>query len=58
MNEIEFIDEEEYKKLYQQLDEKHQAYMKKIEEESLLWFFIFFFRISYKIILLFILEML
>ena len=36
MNEIEFIDEEEYKKLYQQLDEKHQAYMKKIEEESLL----------------------
>lgn len=36
MDELEFIDEEEYKKLYQQLDEKHQAYIKKVEGESLL----------------------
>ena len=36
MNEIEFTDQEVYKKLYQQLDDKHQAYMKKIEGESLL----------------------
>jgi len=36
IDKVEFIEEEEYKKLYQLLDEKHQAYMRKIEEESLL----------------------
>tara|TARA_A100001388_G_scaffold247598_1_gene207231 strand:+ start:147 stop:818 length:672 start_codon:yes stop_codon:yes gene_type:complete len=36
INNVEFIDEEEYKKLYQQIDDKHKAYMKKIEEESLI----------------------
>tara|TARA_B100000963_G_C22485214_1_gene606568 strand:+ start:128 stop:844 length:717 start_codon:yes stop_codon:yes gene_type:complete len=36
INKVEFIDEEEYKKLYQQIDDKHKAYMKKVEEESLL----------------------
>tara|TARA_B100000900_G_C20510008_1_gene687552 strand:+ start:392 stop:1051 length:660 start_codon:yes stop_codon:yes gene_type:complete len=34
--EITFVEREEYEKLYQQLEEKHQAYMKKIEGESLL----------------------
>lgn len=36
IDKLELIEVEEYKKLYQQLDEKHQAYMKKIEGESLL----------------------
>ena len=34
--EMKFLSEEEYRETYQQLDEKHQAYMKEINEKSLL----------------------
>ena len=36
IKEVGFINQEEYKKNYQQLDEKHQEYLKKIEGEALL----------------------
>ena len=34
--EMKFLSEEEYRETYQQLDEKHQAYVKEINEKSLL----------------------
>jgi len=34
--EMKFLSEEEYRETYQQLDEEHQAYMKEINEKSLL----------------------